>query len=120
MSRIHCPHCGRKIDEEYYDDYDYCPYCKEDLHEGRGGCFIATAAYGSPMAPELDLLRAWRDIELSSIYLGRAFIEIYYRLSPPVARFIEKRDVLRMIVRTLLVLPIYILKKRKKENRKLI
>jgi hypothetical protein len=79
-------------------------------------CFIATAAYGSPMAPELDLLRTWRDVELSSMYLGRTFIEVYYRLSPPIARFIEKRDVFRLIVRTLLVLPITILKNRKKKR----
>jgi hypothetical protein len=85
-----------------------------EVDDGKGGCFIATAAYGSPMVPELDLLRAWRDAELSSVYLGRAFIKLYYRLSPPVARFIEKRDFLRMIVRTLLVVPISILKNRKK------
>ncbi len=80
----------------------------------KGGCFIATAAYGSPMAPELDLLRTWRDVELSSIYFGRLFIEAYYILSPPIAIFIEKRDILKMIVRSLLIIPIAILKNRKK------
>ncbi len=80
----------------------------------KDSCFIAIAAYGSSMVTELDLLRTWRDIELSSMYIGRIFIGIYYRLSPPIARFIEERDVLRMIVRTLLIIPIAILKNRKK------
>jgi hypothetical protein len=110
MSRRHCPHCGKRIDDDY-ERFDYCPYCRKGL---KSGCFIATAAYGTPMAPELDLLRAWRDAELSSIYLGREFIKLYYRLSPPVARFIEKRDLIRKIVRTLLIVPIGILKNRKK------
>jgi hypothetical protein len=82
----------------------------------KGGCFIATAAYGSPMAPELDLLRSWRDVELSSIYIGRVFIDVYYRLSPPIAKFIEGHNVLRMIVRKLLIVPIAILKNRKKNK----
>lgn len=66
------------------------------------------------MAPELDLLRTWRDVELSSIYLGRVFIDVYYILSPPIARFIEKRSIIRMIVKALLIIPIVILKSRKK------
>ncbi len=82
----------------------------------KDNCFIATAAYGSSMAPELDLLRAWRDAELSSIYLGREFIKIYYICSPPIARFIERRDVIRLIVRTLLIVPITILKNRNKNK----
>lgn len=117
MSSKHCPECGRKIDSSRYDEYDYCPYCKEKLHRG-GGCFMATAAYGSPFAEELDLLRAWRDVELSSLYIGRIFIKTYYQISPPIARFIEKCNILRMIVRTLLILPIYILKRRKEKEEK--
>lgn len=91
--------------------YDRNPPRRKD----KDGCFIATAAYGSPMAQELDLLRGWRDVELSSIYIGRVFIGVYYRLSPPIARFIEKRDVLRMITRTLLIIPVAVLKNRKKK-----
>lgn len=105
-----CPHMNRFERRMYYRErrrYD---------RRRRGDCFIATAAYGSPMDLELDLLRIWRDTELSNVYIGRAFIEVYYMLGPPIARFIEKRNALRTIVRIMLFFPITILKNRKKNN----
>jgi hypothetical protein len=65
-------------------------------------CFIATAAYGSPMAPELDVLRAYRDEVLSQSALGRTFTEGYYQMSPPIARFIANKPTLRALVRGIL------------------
>jgi len=64
-----------------------------------GPCFIATAAYGTPMAPELDYLRWYRDTVLLKHTLGKAFVWTYYHTSPPVADFIRKRDSLRAITR---------------------
>lgn len=66
---------------------------------GGGGCFIATAAFGTPMAPELDLLRKFRDEQLLTNPSGRALIQAYYRTAPPVARFIEDKPALRWAVR---------------------
>ncbi|MBI4004352.1 MAG: S8 family serine peptidase, partial [Candidatus Omnitrophica bacterium] len=62
-------------------------------------CFIATAAYGSPLAPELDVLRAYRDGVLARSALGRTLVSSYYRLAPPVAQFIEDKPWLRALVR---------------------
>lgn len=63
------------------------------------GCFIATAAYGSPEMWQVRALRAWRDDVLIESTLGRRFVAAYYRLSPPVANWIEDRKVLRGLVR---------------------
>lgn len=64
-----------------------------------GPCFIATAAYGTPMAAELDYLRWYRDAVLLKHALGKAFVRCYYRTSPPIADFIRGHDSLRAITR---------------------
>ena len=67
------------------------------------GCFIATAAYGTPMHPHLDSLRDFRDRYLVTNTPGRALVRFYYRYSPPIAGYIADRSSLRTIVRVLLV-----------------
>ncbi len=71
-----------------------------------GFCFIATAAYGTETAAELDILRDFRDQVLLKNALGSRFVEAYYRGSPPVADFIAKNDFLRAVVREVLIDPI--------------
>jgi hypothetical protein len=67
-----------------------------------GGCFIATAAYGSYLHPDVQALRDFRDSRLLTNAPGRAFVEFYYRVSPPVAGFIAGHEILRICVRLLL------------------
>lgn len=62
-------------------------------------CFIATAAYGSPDAPEVEALRRFRDRRLLTNPLGAAFVRMYYRWSPPLARLIARKPTLRAAVR---------------------
>ena len=69
---------------------------------GGGGCFIATAAYGTPMASEVQALCELRDRHLLKNECGREFVELYYRTSPPVARYISARPHLKALVRKLL------------------
>ena len=62
-------------------------------------CFIATAAYGTPMAEEIQVLREFRDEYLLTNPLGQALVDVYYRVSPPVAEFITEHPGLKPVVR---------------------
>jgi len=73
---------------------------------GYFGCFIATAAYGTPTAEQIDVLREFRDVVLLKSTVGSRFVVLYYQLSPPIADFIARSDLLRTLVRELLVDPI--------------
>jgi uncharacterized repeat protein (TIGR02543 family) len=63
------------------------------------GCFIATAAYGSPLHPHLDILRDFRDKYLMSNVFGLKLVELYYRYSPGIAGFIAEHKLLKAAVR---------------------
>jgi hypothetical protein len=71
-----------------------------------GYCFIATAAYGTETANQLNILRDFRDQVLLKSALGSRFVEVYYKVSPPLAAFIAKNDFLRAVVRDVLVDPV--------------
>jgi len=71
-----------------------------------GNCFIATAAYGTSTADEIDTLRAFRDEVLLESTLGSQLVEWYYQASPPVADFISGNSFLKTIVRELVIDPI--------------
>ncbi len=68
-----------------------------------GGCFIATAAYGTPLAEEIQVLRDFRDRYLITNPVGRSFVDFYYRTSPPIAEFINDHPLLKPVVRMALV-----------------
>lgn len=65
-------------------------------------CFIATATFGSYMAPEVDLLRKFRDSYIEKTYCGKLFVRVYYRISPPIATLISKSKFLKRITRLIL------------------
>ena len=69
-------------------------------------CFIATAAYGSPGAGQIDVLRDFRDEVLAKSEAGRDYIGFYYAASPPIAAYIAKHEWLRRLVREMVVDPI--------------
>jgi hypothetical protein len=68
-----------------------------------GGCFIATAAYGTPTAKQIDVLREFRDIVLLESIPGSLFVSLYYQFSPPVADVIAGNELLRTLVRDFLI-----------------
>jgi uncharacterized repeat protein (TIGR02543 family) len=70
------------------------------------GCFIATAAYGGPTAEQLDVLRDFRDGVLLESAAGSQLVDVYYRLSPPIADFTSGDSLLTTLVREFLVDPV--------------
>ncbi|KKM78109.1 hypothetical protein LCGC14_1363330, partial [marine sediment metagenome] len=71
-------------------------------------CFIATAAWGRPDAPEVMALRRFRDNVLMKNAAGRRFVALYNLASPPLARRIAERPAARLAVRTALRPAVYL------------
>ena len=67
-----------------------------------GHCHI-TAAYGSPLAPQVQRLREFRDRYLLTNGPGQLLVAAYYRMSPPLAKLIEGSEFLRALVRAALL-----------------
>ena len=92
------------------DELDEDNNCLENEWQCHG-CFIATAAYGTSLHEDIDVLRDFRDEYLMTNQIGRAFTELYYTTSPPIADVIRDNEGLRTIVRKGLVEPlVYILR----------
>ena len=71
-----------------------------------GGCFVATAVYGSPMAKEVAALRSYRDTVLVSSPFGTALVRLYEIVGPRLASVISPHPWMRALVRSVLLRPI--------------
>ncbi len=65
-------------------------------------CFIATAAYGSLLANDVEMLRRFRDLALKHSVLGELAVETYYTFGPAAARVIGESELLRWTAREVL------------------
>ncbi|MCI9157379.1 MAG: hypothetical protein HFF55_00065 [Lawsonibacter sp.] len=107
-SRLFCATCGATLDSDLrliqdlekqktiltktappqkqddYDDEDYVPPVSS---RKKSGCYVATAVYGSYDCPQVWVLRRFRDSRLAPSPLGRAFIRLYYAVSPALVRW---------------------------------
>jgi hypothetical protein len=92
--------------QEYGAEYLNELNVKEQLSTLKGGCFIATAAYGTKFAPDVMILKQYRDDILLRSSIGRASVQVYYLFSPPIAEVIEISGMLRKLVRNILVRPL--------------
>jgi hypothetical protein len=70
---------------------------------GGGGCFIATAAYGSNMNWHVKILTEFRDRRLLTNPIGRGILNAYHKFSPPVASYLHKHPFARAVVRYALI-----------------
>ena len=71
--------------------------------EEGGGCLIATAAYGSEMSPQVQLLREIRDNQLMNTESGSAFMStfnnVYYSFSPTIADYERESPMFKEVVK---------------------
>jgi len=82
---------------------DFFELYKQAGGDEQGGfCFVATAAWGSPMAADVVTLRSFRDRYLMTWAPGRLFVDAYYTVSPPLADLIADHEGLRTAVRVAL------------------
>ncbi len=104
--RVTCTGCGRKIVPRIITDHgepskSVCAFCGT-TYQDFGWCFIASAVYGDYDAPEVLVLRRYRDEILLHNALGRKFVRFYYRTSPPIAQVLKKMPMLASCIRALL------------------
>lgn len=99
----------------FYNSADPCfryrnsvlPQPVSGLLSDGSGCFIATAAYGTPYDKHVQVLRLFRDMYLMKNSIGQKFVETYYKLSPQIANIIRESETLKWITRILLT-PVWI------------
>jgi len=84
------PEAGASNPEAWFDNV---------VLEEKAECFVATVAYGTPLAEEIEVLRQFRDEYLLTNPGGRLLVSLYYETSPPLARFISKHEGLRAVTR---------------------
>lgn len=119
--KVYCDRCGIPLGDGA-DPVGKCVTCKEavflcDIHkkkvigeeiyckEHESECFIATAVFGTPLDPKIDLLRDFRDQWILSKPFGQAVIYTYYEISPSIARIARRNDIVRNVLRKTIVQP---------------
>ena len=84
---IRSKHQFEKIErEEIISDENVSTKTANNSETSKGGCYIATAVYGSYDCPEVWTLRRFRDENLQQSATGRLFVKTYYALSPKVVK----------------------------------
>ncbi len=76
-------------------------------------CYIASLVYGDPFAPEVILLRAYRDKVLKQYFAGRMFIVLYYSIAPRLIPVLKRLPFIQKIIRLILDRFIIVLRRRK-------
>lgn len=67
-----------------------------------GGCYVVTAVYGSYDCPQVWTLRRYRDFALAETWHGRAFIHLYYAVSPTIVKWFGKTGWFKKLWRNVL------------------
>lgn len=98
---------------ERVSNYDIESFFKNVVGKKKGGCFIASAAFDSPFAPEVVALRKFRNDVISQTVPGRVFIRLYYFASPCIARLVSSSRTLKTASRAFLTRLVRFLELRK-------
>lgn len=77
----------KQITEKHNDHYLQELINKVSALQSSGGCYVATAVYGSYDCPQVWTLRRFRDYTLAETWYGRAFIHTYYAISPTLVKW---------------------------------
>lgn len=85
---------------DYYEEIKTTETKASNSKSEKSGCFVATAVYGSYNLYQVVLLRNFRDNYLSNYKMGNIFISIYYKVSPPLAKYINNKPQITTILRT--------------------
>ena len=95
-NKQHMIEYGNKI-RKYNPDYQ-----DPEFNTSMGGCYIATAVYGSYDCPQVWTLRRYRDFTLASTWYGRSFIKAYYAISPTFVKWFGNTHLFQYIGKKLL------------------
>lgn len=90
---------------KYAGDEQWKPTVEQSDENKDSDCFIATAAYGTHLTHDLDVLRNFRDNSMRTSTVGSTFVDAYYHTGPVAARFIEDKPLLRGYVRDFYIKP---------------
>jgi len=102
-----CPYCGAYWGRSSTQT-QYVSEAHQDYSLRSETCFIATAAYGSPMESHVIQLRDFRARYLYTNTVGRKFCAFYKHTSPPIAHYISGKAWARAVVRAGLAIPVVI------------
>lgn len=78
------------------------PRAAGDDDDNDGPCFIASAAYGTPMDKDIEVLRDLRDSYMMNNAVGLLFVDAYYQVSPVIADQVAQNPWMASLVRVLL------------------
>jgi hypothetical protein len=70
-----------------------------ERNEGKSSSCFMIAVYGNSSASEVIKLRTFRDEVLTKHYLGRIFVKLYYKVSPPIADWLREKPKTSHVVR---------------------
>ena len=114
--KLQCGYCSYIWETRYPRIPAQCPSCNRKIYSGRytvlarieSLCFIATAAYGSELAPPVQFLREFRDNTVLKSRYRRTFekiLDVYYIFSPPIAKAMTKHKALKLAIKYVIVWP---------------
>lgn len=88
------------------------PKKTETTEKKSGGCYVATAVYGSYDCPEVWILRRYRDFYLMNNSFGRMFVKLYYKVSPTLVKMFGNTKIFNYVFKAFLDKKIELLKEK--------